>query len=106
MDDKPYSTNNATELNSYADIAQAVARDPSGIGFTGIQSFPGVKVVAVGGVEANAETVKSGKYPYTRALHFFMNKGKANPQAIEFVKFVSSDHGQGVLAQMGFVPRP
>jgi phosphate transport system substrate-binding protein len=92
---------------SYTAIAQAVAQDENGIGYTGIQKpADGAKDISVGGVAPTAETINAGKYPYFRTLYFFTNKAHESAAAKDFVQYVISAKGQAVLAQLGFVPHP
>ena len=50
-------------------------------------------------------SVNDGKYPYTRILRFYTNKGAESPSAADFVQFVLSAKGQELMTEMGFVPR-
>ncbi len=108
MEKKDYATNNLTALTNYAGIAQAVAHDPSGIGYATIQlaSKPGVKAVAIGGIAPTMAAVKEGKYPYERLLHLYTRKAADAPKALEFIQFVQSAQGQRLVDEMGFVPKP
>lgn len=105
MQDKPYATNEIM-FTTYEGIAGAVAKDPGGIGYSGIQpsSQPGTKTVTIGGVPATPAAVKEGKCPYARRLHLCTNKTAEAPTATEFVQFVASSRGQEILAELGFVP--
>ncbi len=105
MDDKPYGTN-TTAFTNYAGIVEAAAQDPSGIGYTSLQSATksGVKAVSIGGVSAAVPAVKEGKYPFARVLHLFTNKASETPLTHDFIQFVQSSRGQAILDQMGFVP--
>jgi phosphate transport system substrate-binding protein len=106
MENKSYATNEIL-FATYDGIGEAVAKDPGGIGYSGIRPAgkPGTKAVSIGGVPATAATVKEGKYPYVRRLHLCTNKAAEAPGAAEFVQFVGSSRGQEILAELGFVPR-
>lgn len=106
MDNKDHSTNRSTFTN-YQGIAQAVARDPNGIGYCSIEltNTPGVKALSIGGIVPTVASINDGKYPYARVLHFYASKGKEEPAAKEFIDFVQSDKGQQIVAQTGNVPR-
>ena len=108
MDDQAYTTNHVTELTNYTAIVQAVANDQNAIGYTSINltSLAGIKAVAIGGVPPSVATVKEGKYPFARALHFYTDKAKEPALARDFIQFVQSARGQEIVAQMGYVPRP
>jgi phosphate transport system substrate-binding protein len=106
MEDKPYATNNTTAFKSYAEIVQAVAQDPNGIGYSSIQlaAKPGVKAISIGGVAPVVSSVSEGKYPFSRVLHLYTNKAKEPPAARSFVQFIQSARGREIVDQMGFVP--
>lgn len=105
LENNPYSKDLKTSTN-YDGIAAAVASDPGGIGYTSFQlaTKTGVKAVNVGGIAATAASVKEGKYPFARTLHFYTNKEKESEQTRQFIEFVQSPKGQAVVDQMGFVP--
>jgi phosphate transport system substrate-binding protein len=104
MENKPYAGNPKMSTN-YAGIVQAVAQDPNAIGYSSFQrsKSDGVKVVSIGGVEAIADSVNKGTYPYARTLHLYTNKQKEAPAAHDFIQFVQSSRGQEVMAKMGYV---
>jgi phosphate transport system substrate-binding protein len=107
LQDKAYTTNNATELKSYKAIVEAIAKDPNAIGYSSIPeaSEAGVKTISVEGIAPSAGSIKDGKYPYARTLHFYTNKEKETAPATEFIQFVQSPKGQAIVAQSGNVPR-
>jgi phosphate transport system substrate-binding protein len=105
MENKPYALG-AKTLTNYTDIVQAVAGDPTGIGYASFQlaAKPGVKAVTIGGIVPVTASVKQGKYPYSRTLRFYTSKATEAAAAREFAEFVQSSRGQQILDQMGFVP--
>ncbi len=105
MDKKDYAEHLKT-FTSYADIVQAVAKDPSGIGYVSIEDGQktGVKPVLIGTSAPTAAAVQKGEYPYARVLRLYTNKARENPVADDFIQFIRSDRGQKILADMGFVP--
>jgi len=107
MDKKDYAEHLKT-FTSYADIAQAVAKDPGGIGYVSIEDSQksGVKAVSIGTAAPTIAAVQKGDYPYARVLRLYTDKAKESPVAAEFIQFIRSDRGQKVLADMGFVPHP
>lgn len=110
MENKPY-TPDPKMLNlstNYAGIAAAVARDPDGIGYTGLSLArnAGDQVVSIGGVQPDVASVHKGEYPYTRVLHLYTSKGHETPATTGFIQFVLSNHGQEVVARVGDVPHP
>ena len=106
MKNEPYAAHSHL-LTNYTVIVQAVAADANGIGYSGIElaRLPGAKLLSVEGVEPNAATVHSGKYPYARVLRFYTNKARESQAAKDFIQFVLSEHGQEVVVQMGFTPK-
>jgi phosphate transport system substrate-binding protein len=107
MENKPYALHVKTYTN-YNDIVQAVAQDPSAIGYTAISpiSKTGVKPLAIAGVAPTVEAVKKGQYPYARVLRLYTDKAAETPATREFIEFVKSERGQAIVDQMGFAPRP
>jgi phosphate transport system substrate-binding protein len=107
MDNKPYALGPKLETN-YIAMTDAIAQDENGIGYCGAILPKGatVKAVSIGGVAPSAESVNTGKYPYTRGLHLYTLKGKESSGAHDFVEYVLSSRGQGILSETGFVPHP
>ena len=95
-------------FTNYAGIADAVAKDPHGIGYAGIDpaQHAGAKAVSVDGVAPSAANVNGKKYPYVRALRFYTDAVKEPAKAKDFISFVLSPAGQQVLTQMGYAPQP
>ena len=110
MENKSYAPDPKmlTLSTNYQGIAQAVARDPNGIGYTGMNlaQDAGAKIISIGGVLPDAATVNKGEYPYTRALHLYTTKGNETPATTEFIQFIQSVHGQDVVARLGDMPHP
>lgn len=106
MENKPYGLYSDTFTN-YLGIAQAVAKDIHGIGYSSIElaTNAGVKGVTIGGVVPTIPNVNKGEYSYTRVLRLYTNKMKEAPAARDFIQFIQSPKGQEVLVQMGYVPR-
>jgi phosphate transport system substrate-binding protein len=105
MENKAYALNVKTFTN-YADIVQAVGKDPNAVGYATIvlTSKPGVKAVNIGGVAPTATTVSKGQYPYARFLRLYTDKATETPTARGFLDFIQSKRGQEILGQMGFTP--
>ena len=106
MENQPYASGTSTATN-YAGIRREVARQPNGIGYCSFDlvSKGGVKAVTIQEVPSSPASVREGKYPYTRTLHFYTNKAGESAAAKDFLQFVESARGQEILGQMGFVPR-
>ena len=95
-------------FTNYLGIADAVARDPNGIGYAGLDltQHAGTKAVPVNGVAPSAAAVNGHKYPYARALRFYTDAAKESAKARGVIDFVLSPGGQRVLTQMGYAPKP
>ena len=86
-------------------IAQEVAKNPSGIGYVGLAytRTPGVKVLSIEGIALTEETVRNKSYPYSRPTFFFTN-GAPKDDTKKFVDFTTGEEGQKTASQVGFVP--
>ena len=93
---------------SYGEIAAAVAKDPHGLGYVGLDlvQVADTKALSVNGVAPCAENVNAKKYPYARALRFYTDTAKESPAAKDFIDFTLSPSGQGILKQLGYAPKP
>jgi phosphate transport system substrate-binding protein len=97
-------------------VVQSVGADRFAIGYSGVgYATSGVRVVPMsderknGGAvfEANYENALSGKYPLSRYLYIYINKGPKkpiDPLTREFLKFVLSKEGQEIVVKDGFLP--
>lgn len=102
MENKPYALHPKTSTN-YAGIAQNVANDVNGIGYTGLHlTTAGIKAVSIAGVAPSAASINDKKYPYARILHLYTNKDKQRPEAADFINFIQSEKGKAIMADMGF----
>jgi phosphate transport system substrate-binding protein len=96
-------------LPGTAAVVNAVAQDANGIGYGGAAYAKGIKVVAVkpadGGpaVAPTAENVKSGAYPISRSLFFYLRRAPEG-LAADFVAYALSDSGQAIVSQVGYFP--
>lgn len=107
MENQPYASGTSSATN-YVGISQDVAHQPNGIGYCSLsvaQKDSGVKAMSIQDVVASPSTVRDGKYPYTRTLHFYTIKTGESATAKDFLQFVESSRGQEILGQMGFVSR-
>jgi phosphate transport system substrate-binding protein len=99
-----------------ASVVQGVTEDRFGMGYSGIgYKTSGVKAVPLadkdGGVfsDGNYADVKSGKYPLSRFLYVYINKGPGkplDPAVKEFCKLIFSKEGQEVVVKDGYLPLP
>jgi phosphate transport system substrate-binding protein len=58
--------------------------------------------VKLDGVECTRENIKSGEYPISRSLHMYTD-GEATGAVKEFMDFVLSEEGQGMVEKEGFI---
>jgi phosphate transport system substrate-binding protein len=95
-------------FTNYLGIADAVAKDPGGIGYAGLDlaQHAGTRAVSIDGVAPSAATVNAKKYPYARLLRFYTNADKESSAARAFVDFVLSPGGQQTVTQLGYAPKP
>jgi phosphate transport system substrate-binding protein len=107
MNNQDYSSHEKFFTN-YLAIADGVAKDPGGIGYTGLDlaQHPGTKAVTIDGIAPSAANVNAGKYPYARTLRFYTNDEKETVKTKDFISFVLAADGQKVLTQMGYAPKP
>ncbi len=98
-----------------ASVVQGVTEDRYGIGYSGIgYKTSGVRAVPLAKKgnsysEATIENVLDGSYPLARFLYVYINKkpGKPlDPLILEFVKYILSKEGQGVVIKDGYIPLP
>ena len=96
-------------------VVQSVSSDINGIGYSGIGYVTsGVKALPIASksedfVEPTYENAISGKYPLARFLFIYVNKKPGQPLdtlVAEFIKFVMSKEGQGIVIKDGYFPLP
>jgi phosphate transport system substrate-binding protein len=106
METRPYAAE-AESFTTYAQLAAAVAREPGGIGYAGMQQVPdtGVRALRIGDTEPSTLSVNEGWYPYARRLRLYTNQAAETPAARDFAHFVQQKPGQRVLTEMGYVGR-
>ncbi|RYZ37161.1 MAG: phosphate ABC transporter substrate-binding protein [Myxococcaceae bacterium] len=97
----------AQTLPGTAAVVNAVAKEKNGIGYGGAAFAKGIKELKVKkGNEAfapSAQNVKSGKYPLSRDLFFYLrNKPAGDVKA--FIDFALSAEGQAIVTQVGYFP--
>jgi phosphate transport system substrate-binding protein len=105
-------TARAQTMPGTAAVIQAVAKDKNGIGYGGVAYAKGVKALAVRREPASEpiapteEAVVKGIYPIWRFLFMYVNPELDKGQIADFIKWVRSDEGQKVVADVGFYPLP
>jgi phosphate transport system substrate-binding protein len=85
-------------------IVAEVAKNPAGIGYVGLAyiNSPGIKVVAIDGIEPSKAAVLAKKYPYARPTFYYTN-GEASGEAAKFLAFTLGAEGRAIVEQVGFV---
>ena len=109
MRQRDYAAEALKESSNQA-VLTDVAQTETAIGYVGLgyldASVKTLKVTPVGGgdaVEPSADSVKSGAYPISRALHYYTN-GDPSGGLKDYIDFCLSPEGQKIVADEGFVP--
>ncbi len=96
----------AQTLPGTAAVVNAVAKEKFGIGYGGAAYAKGVKElkIKVGSDELapTLENVKSGKYPLSRDLFFYLRNKTGDAKA--FIDFCVSPEGQAIVTKVGYFP--
>jgi phosphate transport system substrate-binding protein len=98
----------ATRVASESALADAVTRDPGGIGVTSFATQRNAKRLNIEGscgliTRPTSFAVKAGEYPLVRRLYVSTGGGELAPAARGLVRFASSAEAQRVLAEAQFV---
>jgi phosphate transport system substrate-binding protein len=89
--------------NSNGTVREAVASDPSAIGYVSIGLVnERVKALKYDGVQATNETVRQGTYPLARSI-FFLTRAEVAPPVREFIDYVLSAEAQRLLEKEGLI---
>ncbi|HBZ17669.1 PstS family phosphate ABC transporter substrate-binding protein [Pantoea sp. NPDC088449] len=101
------------EFPGSAAVVQAVAATPNSIGYasfgfhlSGVKMLP-VDTPAGESVMPDAESIRSGRYPWSRPLYIYVNKapGKPLPPLVNaFLHQVLSPQGQRRVSEAGYLP--
>lgn len=98
------------DLNGSKEVVELVANTPCAIGYSGMgYATPGVKMLKVArraGEPAYAPTVEATwqqTYPIARSLHMY-TLGEPTGIVRDYLDWVLSDAGQGILEESGYVP--
>jgi phosphate transport system substrate-binding protein len=82
-----------------------VGRDPAAIGFAGIgEAAPGTKPLAVGGIAATEESLRSGRFPLGVAIYLVLDGRTATDSVQGFVDFLLEPEGQRLVRRAGYLP--
>jgi phosphate transport system substrate-binding protein len=97
----------AQMLPGTAAVVNAVAKEKNGIGYGGAAYTKGLKALKIktktGDISADEASVKSGKYPLSRDLYFYLQR-KPGGDAKAFIDFCLSAEGQALVTKVGYFP--
>jgi phosphate transport system substrate-binding protein len=100
-------TPSAQTLPGTAAVVNAVSKEKNGIGYGGAAYAKGIKElkikVGANEVEPSAENIKSGKYPLSRDLYFYL-RNKPSGEAKAFIDYALSPEGQQMVTTVGYFP--
>ncbi|MDY7229914.1 phosphate ABC transporter substrate-binding protein [Hyalangium rubrum] len=100
-------TPNAQTLPGTAAVVNAVSKEKNGIGYGGAAYAKGIKELKIKAgseeVTPSAENIKSGKYPLSRDLYFYL-RGKPTGEVKAFIDFALSPEGQQIVNKVGYFP--
>ena len=91
-------------LNSSGPVEKFVEKTPGAIAISGISSAKRreLKLLKIDGHAPTVKGIASGAYPYYRPLYVAFKPG-LNSRADEFVEWLLSDSGQGIIEEQGTV---
>jgi phosphate transport system substrate-binding protein len=100
------------DMNGSKDVVELVAKTPGAIGYSGLgYATPAVKILKISknkgetGVSPSIATVHDKTYPISRPL-FMYTAGDPSPTAANYLAWVMSKDGQGILEKTGYIPLP
>lgn len=97
----------AQTLPGTAAVVNAVAKEKHGIGYGGAAYAKGIRELKVkkGNEEIapSADNIKTGKYPLSRNLYFYL-RNKPAGEVKAFIDFALSPEGQAVVTKVGYFP--
>jgi len=102
----------AQTLQGTAQVLEAVAGEPKGIGYGGAAYGAGAKHLKIskekGGVaiDPKEETVVNGTYPIWRYLYIYVNPALDKGEVAAYLNWIRSDDGQKVVKDIGYYPLP
>jgi len=92
-------------------ISVEIRQNPNAIGYDGLGYVtPDQKTIKVARragepyIPPSIETVKDGSYPIARALYMYTTSGQPTGIIHEYLEWIMSEEGQGIVEELGFVP--
>jgi phosphate transport system substrate-binding protein len=99
-----HTTKDAVIASQTEIMMKNVSGDNYAIGYVSLGSLNDtVKAVKIDGAEATTDNVVSGAYTVSRPFNIAV-KGEATGLAKDFIDFILSDEGQGVVADNKYIP--
>jgi len=93
-------------VKSSGPAEKAVVRMLSGFTATGVSSAKrrDLKILKVAGISPTYENIESGRYMLYRPLYLVTRIRETNPYVNDFMRYVTSEEGRGVIRKAGTVP--
>ena len=102
-------TPRAQAMPGTAAVVNAVVKEKFGIGYGGAAYAKGIKVLKIKkdaaspAIAPEDATIKSGTYPLSRPLFFYV-RAKPSAEIKAFTDWVLSAEGQGIVTKVGYFP--
>ncbi|MFY2557245.1 phosphate ABC transporter substrate-binding protein [Corallococcus terminator] len=97
----------AQTLPGTAAVVNAVSKEKNSIGYGGSAYAKGIKELKIKkgneDIAPTAENIKTGKYPLSRDLYFYL-RNKPSGDTKTFIDFALSPEGQAVVTKVGYFP--
>ncbi len=110
LNNKEYAS--AARILNGAEMVQALAQDPNGIGFgplpvpEGVRAVPIKRAISSTPVMPSPEAISKRIYPISRYLYNYTKPDSDGGTLKAYLEWVRSDKGQEVLTQAGYFPLP
>lgn len=100
-----YTTTSAEQTQNTGVMLSTVAGNKNAIGYVSLGSLDNsVKAVAIDGTEATVENIKNGSYKIARPFNLVTKEGLSDVAA-DFIAYIMSAEGQGVIEANGYVSK-
>lgn len=98
----------AKRFEDSAELEEAVAGDPDGVGFVGLPFVKTTRALPIsdgasGALAPTRFTIKTENYPLSRRLFLYTPADPAKPAVKDFIAFAMSGKGQEIVRQAHFV---
>ncbi|WP_422409110.1 MULTISPECIES: substrate-binding domain-containing protein [unclassified Endozoicomonas] len=98
----------AMRFESNADVSDKVASTPGGIGFVSLNTIGRARPLMVSegtdrALKPELLHVSTEDYVLSRRLYMYLPEKDADPDALDFLRFATSDQAQPVVASVGYV---